>query len=98
MLSTAADADNGVGKVRGESEFPGTITNLVWALAVNQRFCDDEARSKCADSSVGGVGHSRHIPFNNCRSVNRDRCQPTAIASSAPRVEIACGKRLITVS
>lgn len=91
MLLAAAHAHDGVGKARRESEFPGTIHDLGWPVAFNKRFRDNEARTKCADSSTRGGAHSGHIPFNAGQWMNRDRRQPTTITSPTTR---AIGKPL----
>ncbi len=63
VLAAAANADDGSGEVRGEAKLPGAVEDLGWTLAIDERFRDDEARTKRADSGMRGGSHSGLIPF-----------------------------------
>ncbi len=86
MLTSAADADNGIGEVRRESESFGAVDDLGGALAVDQRFRYDETRAQCTDSSIRGGSHTGHIPFNAGRSGESGCRQPTAVTGSKSHV------------
>ncbi len=50
MALAAANADDGGCEDGRQAELPGAIDNLGGILAIDKRFCDDEARAQNAVS------------------------------------------------